>query len=326
MKDYILQNLYEPHDVSESTKILSTKEDTFSNMYASNLISWKRIILGFVTWIIVGKGRLHIYAKARGFNAEKNQYCMDNHGNILSLSSSKINLPHWLDLAKTAIKQVKGRLSPRGNLVSLQSELYLSKVEMILNWKPKESPNVFSVPLKIFFGKSRVQGGAQRARYPLPSWVISLARVSHVFGIVDAMPQSTVESLVCLEQSPALWPRISGDAGLLRVLNTLSPASVTGTNNMDPILFSFRVKFYPPDPLRLKEEITRYQVYQQLKRDLLHGRLYCSPGEAALLAGCIVQRKAEYGTKVQPPISMSSCIYGKACGNDAANERHVFGL
>ncbi|KAK1124075.1 FERM domain-containing protein 3 [Melipona bicolor] len=59
---------------------------------------------------------------------------------------------------------------------------------------------------------------------------------------------------------------------------------------MDPILFSFRVKFYPPDPLRLKEEITRYQVYQQLKRDLLHGRLYCSPGEAALLAGCIVQR------------------------------------
>ncbi|OAD61914.1 FERM domain-containing protein 3 [Eufriesea mexicana] len=58
---------------------------------------------------------------------------------------------------------------------------------------------------------------------------------------------------------------------------------------MEPILFSFRVKFYPPDPLRLKEEITRYQVYQQLKRDLLHGRLYCSPGEAALLAACIVQ-------------------------------------
>lgn len=58
---------------------------------------------------------------------------------------------------------------------------------------------------------------------------------------------------------------------------------------MDPILFSFRVKFYPPDPLRLKEEITRYQIYQQLKRDLLHGRLYCSPGEASLLAACIVQ-------------------------------------
>lgn len=59
--------------------------------------------------------------------------------------------------------------------------------------------------------------------------------------------------------------------------------------DMEPILFSFRVKFYPPDPLRLKEEITRYQVYMQLKRDLLHGRLYCSSGEAALLAACIVQ-------------------------------------
>lgn len=60
---------------------------------------------------------------------------------------------------------------------------------------------------------------------------------------------------------------------------------------MDPILFSFRVKFYPPDPFRLKEEITRYQVYLQLKRDLLHGRLYCTPGEAALLGAYIVQGK-----------------------------------
>lgn len=59
--------------------------------------------------------------------------------------------------------------------------------------------------------------------------------------------------------------------------------------DMDPILFSFRVKFYPPDPFRLKEEITRYQVYLQLKRDLLHGRLYCTPSEAALLGAYIVQ-------------------------------------
>ncbi|KOX69457.1 hypothetical protein WN51_06638 [Melipona quadrifasciata] len=50
------------------------------------------------------------------------------------------------------------------------------------------------------FGKSRVQGGARRARYPLPSWVISLARVSRMFGKVGAMLQSTVEGLVCLEQ------------------------------------------------------------------------------------------------------------------------------
>lgn len=58
---------------------------------------------------------------------------------------------------------------------------------------------------------------------------------------------------------------------------------------VDPLLFSFRVKFYPPDPFRLKEEITRYQVYLQLRRDLLHGRLYCTSNEAALLAAYVVQ-------------------------------------
>ncbi|RZF32960.1 hypothetical protein LSTR_LSTR000830 [Laodelphax striatellus] len=75
----------------------------------------------------------------------------------------------------------------------------------------------------------------------------------------------------------------------------LDPAKaiVKQVKDMDPILFSFRLKFYPPDPFRLKEEITRYQVYLQLKRDLLHGRLYCTPSEAALLGAYIVQ--AELG-------------------------------
>ncbi|XP_050526186.1 FERM domain-containing protein 3 isoform X2 [Daktulosphaira vitifoliae] len=61
----------------------------------------------------------------------------------------------------------------------------------------------------------------------------------------------------------------------------------------DNILFSFRVKFYPPNPFRLKEDITRYQIYLQLKRDLLHGRLYCNVPEAAFLGACILQ--AELG-------------------------------
>ncbi|XP_043800920.1 FERM domain-containing protein 5 isoform X3 [Apis laboriosa] len=79
----------------------------------------------------------------------------------------------------------------------------------------------------------------------------------------------------------------------------LAKTAIKQVKDMDPILFSFRVKFYPPDPLRLKEEITRYQVYQQLKRDLLHGRLYCSPGEAALLAACIVQSElGDYDSKL----------------------------
>lgn len=59
--------------------------------------------------------------------------------------------------------------------------------------------------------------------------------------------------------------------------------------DLDPVLFSFRLKFYPPDPFRVKEEITRYQIFLQLKRDLLHGRLYCGTNEAAMLMALIIQ-------------------------------------
>jgi FERM domain-containing protein 3/5 len=35
------------------------------------------------------------------------------------------------------------------------------------------------------------------------------------------------------------------------------------------VIVSFRVKFYPPDPMtRLNEELTRYQLFLQLRRDL----------------------------------------------------------
>ncbi|XP_036443009.1 FERM domain-containing protein 5 isoform X2 [Colossoma macropomum] len=54
-----------------------------------------------------------------------------------------------------------------------------------------------------------------------------------------------------------------------------------------------RVKFYPPDPAALKEEITRYLVFLQIKRDLYHGRLLCRSSDAAMLAAYILQ--AEIG-------------------------------
>uniref|UniRef100_A0A8C7LKF0 FERM domain-containing protein n=1 Tax=Oncorhynchus mykiss TaxID=8022 RepID=A0A8C7LKF0_ONCMY len=54
-----------------------------------------------------------------------------------------------------------------------------------------------------------------------------------------------------------------------------------------------RVKFYPPDPAALKEEITRYLVFLQIKRDLYHGRLLCKTSDAAMLAAFILQ--AEIG-------------------------------
>nr|XP_056721711.1 FERM domain-containing protein 5 isoform X2 [Euleptes europaea] len=60
-----------------------------------------------------------------------------------------------------------------------------------------------------------------------------------------------------------------------------------------PFTMCFRVKFYPTDPAALKEEITRYLVFLQIKRDLYHGRLLCKTSDAALLAGYILQ--AEIG-------------------------------
>ncbi|XP_018416871.1 PREDICTED: FERM domain-containing protein 5 isoform X2 [Nanorana parkeri] len=60
-----------------------------------------------------------------------------------------------------------------------------------------------------------------------------------------------------------------------------------------PFIMCFRVKFYPPDPAALKEEITRYLVFLQVKRDLYHGRLLCKTSDAALLAAYILQ--AEIG-------------------------------
>ncbi|XP_069767106.1 FERM domain-containing protein 5 isoform X4 [Narcine bancroftii] len=60
-----------------------------------------------------------------------------------------------------------------------------------------------------------------------------------------------------------------------------------------PYTMCFRVKFYPTDPSTLKEEITRYLVFLQIKRDLYHGRLLCKTSDAALLAAYILQ--AEIG-------------------------------
>ncbi|XP_052372847.1 FERM domain-containing protein 5-like [Oncorhynchus keta] len=60
-----------------------------------------------------------------------------------------------------------------------------------------------------------------------------------------------------------------------------------------PFTMCLRVKFYPPDPAALKEEITRYLVFLQIKRDLYHGRLLCKTADAAMLAAYILQ--AEVG-------------------------------
>ncbi|XP_072913685.1 FERM domain-containing protein 7-like [Hemitrygon akajei] len=55
------------------------------------------------------------------------------------------------------------------------------------------------------------------------------------------------------------------------------------------VLFQFVVKFFPPDPSQLKEELTRYLFAQQVKRDLVARRLHCNDNSAALLLSHIIQ-------------------------------------
>ncbi|XP_041335122.1 protein 4.1 isoform X11 [Pyrgilauda ruficollis] len=53
--------------------------------------------------------------------------------------------------------------------------------------------------------------------------------------------------------------------------------------------FTFNVKFYPPDPAQLTEDITRYYLCLQLRQDILTGRLPCSFATLALLGSYTIQ-------------------------------------
>ncbi|XP_051878638.1 band 4.1-like protein 3 isoform X6 [Pristis pectinata] len=67
--------------------------------------------------------------------------------------------------------------------------------------------------------------------------------------------------------------------------------------------FAFNVKFYPPDPAQLSEDITRYYLCLQLRDDIVSGRLPCSFATHVLLGSYTVQAELgdydpdEYGTE-----------------------------
>ncbi|XP_072895734.1 band 4.1-like protein 3 isoform X18 [Hemitrygon akajei] len=67
--------------------------------------------------------------------------------------------------------------------------------------------------------------------------------------------------------------------------------------------FAFNVKFYPPDPAQLSEDITRYYLCLQLRDDVVSGRLPCSFATHVLLGSYTVQAELgdydpdEYGTE-----------------------------
>jgi hypothetical protein len=60
-----------------------------------------------------------------------------------------------------------------------------------------------------------------------------------------------------------------------------------------PYTFRFRIKFYSSEPMNLREELTRYQFFLQLKQDVQTGRLQCPKDVAVDLAAFSLQ--SEFG-------------------------------
>ncbi|GAB0199591.1 protein 4.1 [Grus japonensis] len=66
--------------------------------------------------------------------------------------------------------------------------------------------------------------------------------------------------------------------------------------------FTFNVKFYPPDPAQLTEDITRYYLCLQLRQDIMTGRLPCSFATLALLGSYTVQSElGDYDPDLHSP-------------------------
>lgn len=62
-----------------------------------------------------------------------------------------------------------------------------------------------------------------------------------------------------------------------------------------PYTFRFRVKFYSSEPNNLREEITRYQLFLQLKKDILSGQLPAPHETCVDLAALSIQcERLEY--------------------------------
>ncbi|XP_048000948.1 protein 4.1 homolog isoform X3 [Leguminivora glycinivorella] len=73
----------------------------------------------------------------------------------------------------------------------------------------------------------------------------------------------------------------------------------------EPWQVRFAVKFYPPEPAQLQEELTRYQLVLAVRKDLLEGRLPCSTVTHALLASYLLQ--SEMGDFEESEVGAGRC-------------------
>uniref|UniRef100_A0A7N8YGF3 Protein 4.1 n=1 Tax=Mastacembelus armatus TaxID=205130 RepID=A0A7N8YGF3_9TELE len=109
--------------------------------------------------------------------------------------------------------------------------------------------------------------------------------------IADPEPELRTEAEVALDQHSVN----SAEAQIWMDLTKEIRRQVVGGNYN----FTFNVKFYPPDPAQLSEDITRYYLCLQLRKDILQGRLPCSFVTLALLGSYALQSElGEYDPEV----------------------------
>ncbi|XP_061428327.1 band 4.1-like protein 4A isoform X2 [Lethenteron reissneri] len=109
------------------------------------------------------------------------------------------------------------------------------------------------------------------------------ALLGHVFAHLDLVESDYFGLRYCDSGHQTHWLEPDRSLGDHRDLMETGP----------PFTLYFGVKFYARDPCQLKEEITRYQLFLQVKQDVLQGRLPVTHEEAALLASFALQ--AELG-------------------------------
>lgn len=83
---------------------------------------------------------------------------------------------------------------------------------------------------------------------------------------------------LCLDKRDKVFTWVHADSKLTKQLKNQEPAKVM-----------FQVKFYPPEPAQLQEDLTRYQMCLQIQNDIKSGKLPCSFVTHALLGAYLVQ-------------------------------------
>uniref|UniRef100_M3XKH4 Erythrocyte membrane protein band 4.1 like 2 n=1 Tax=Latimeria chalumnae TaxID=7897 RepID=M3XKH4_LATCH len=108
---------------------------------------------------------------------------------------------------------------------------------------------------------------------------------------VEKSPQKPVKKMKAVQCKVLL---LDGTECAYELENWLDPAKEIKRQIRNfPWQFAFNVKFYPPDPSQLTEDITRYFLCLQLRQDIATGRLPCSFVTHALLGSYTLQ--AELG-------------------------------